>query len=162
MIAPVRERRCPHCGTETDIERSGERSLPGGLRRHEFEILVRNEWRRRLGAEAYGRAHELRMIRTLTDIAMTGMGVGEVRELADEIDQLVADLAAAGKGRGAVRREVGKLVNAMRHVLNTADADSGFTERFTASAWAALVRALDYPRFRRPAIGNSSGDLPKG
>ncbi|MBT8337968.1 MAG: hypothetical protein KJO11_15280 [Gemmatimonadetes bacterium] len=60
---------CPDCHHETGLPRGAEPVLPGGLRLDEFRVLVRNEWRRRLGPDAYGRSHVGRIAATLADLA---------------------------------------------------------------------------------------------
>ncbi len=44
---------CPYCATRTPFPREPDREL-GGVSFDEFEVLVRNEWRQRLGWKAYG------------------------------------------------------------------------------------------------------------
>lgn len=135
---------CPHCGTQTTIPRGDASTLPGGLHLHEFEILVRNEWRRRLGPEAYDRTHEARIVRTLANVATAADGEREA-EIRDEVDQMVADIAAVGRGRAAVRREVGELLRAMDRVFTNANAHTTATKPLIASARRVLEGALGYP-----------------
>jgi len=134
---------CPHCGTATAVSRGGGPILPGGLYLHEFEILVRNEWRRRLGPEAYDRAHEARIVRTLAGL-VAARDSGHDAELRDEVDQMVADIAAVGRGRGGVRREAGELLRAMESVFTKVDAHTAATKPIIASARRAIESALGY------------------
>jgi hypothetical protein len=53
MSNPEQSTQCPHCGSVTGIQRGTPADLSVGLTLSEFETLVRNEWRRRLGPEAY-------------------------------------------------------------------------------------------------------------
>lgn len=149
MTHPATENRCPHCGSETDIVREGGSTLPGGLHPHEFEILVRNEWRRKIGPDGYDRWHGVRLVRILARIASESPSSSLGIDLERELHQLVADLAARGEGRLAVRREVRRLVHAMRRVLLDAGADGAAVESFVASAHRALQRTLGYPNGRR-------------
>jgi len=139
------ETRCPHCGTDTGIERGGDPRLPGKLHAHEFEILVRNEWRRTLGHEAYDRVHEARIVRTLTSIFLEGRRSNVARELADELNQVVADISACGRGRAAVRHELALLLRSLRHVLDRSGATEESATTFVATAQVALEEALGYP-----------------
>lgn len=134
---------CPHCGTQTDISRGDAPILPGGLHLHEFEILVRNEWRRRLGPEAYDRAHEARLVRTLANVVAARDSDGAA-ELRDELDQVVADIAAVGRGRAAVRQEVNELLQAMESVFTNAGADPAATTPTLRSARRVLEGAMGY------------------
>lgn len=145
MNGPTRDTCCPHSRRETRVER-GERSrAPGGLPLHEFETLVRNEWRGLLGPGAYDRAHDVRLLRTLTRIVMGGPAPGLDRELQDEIDGLVADIAATGRGRDAVRAEIATLLQAVHLVLRRANAEREGIQRFVTAARRTLLRELGYP-----------------
>ena len=136
--------QCPHCGTPTAIARGEAPTLPGRLHLHEFEILVRSEWRRRLGREAYDRAHEVRLVRTLAGVAHAEADTDLDGELQDELDQVVADIAAVGRGRAAVRREVDELLQAMETVFTNAGADPEATGPTIRSARRVLEVALGY------------------
>jgi len=145
MTTVERDTRCPHCGTETGIERAGAMALPGGLYLEEFEILVRNEWRRRLGPDSYVRAHETRLIRALAAVAMAPGPVDGTELLMRELEPVLSDLAAAGRGRRAVRKELRHLFKAVRAVLIHAGGAPVQVEAFTATTRRALDIALGYP-----------------
>lgn len=144
---------CPHCGIETGIEREGHAVLPGDLRPHEFEVLVRNEWRRRLGREAYGRTHGCGLVATLTKFATHAANRVVAFELDDEVNRLIADVAAAGKGRTGVMHEVADLLKAIRSVLLTAGVDPSAASRFVSRAGIAFGAALgDGPPLRSRGV----------
>lgn len=136
------ETRCPRCGTETGIRREGQPVLPGGLRLHEFEVLVRNEWRRRLGPEAYGRTHARQLVARLTRSAAQGPDCEDTLELDDEVMRLIAEIRAAGKGRAAIQREVVDLLWAIRSVLLGSGVEPSTASSFVSRAGAALDAAL--------------------
>ena len=115
--------RCPHCGSETGIQRGTPAALPVNLTLSEFETLVRNEWRRRLGPEAYDRSHSGQIIRDLTTLLEeTGEEIS-LEQIEDGIELVITDLRVEGKGRQALLREISKLRHAVRAVLRKAGAD---------------------------------------
>lgn len=143
--SPAADTRCPRCGGTTRIHRRGGPPSLGSLQPHEFEILVRNEWRRRLGTTAYGRAHDVRIVRVLVQIAETNGSGHESSRLADEVDLVAADLIAEGNERDAVRREVHQLLRACRIVLERAGADKASVATFMARALRAIRYVLTDP-----------------
>lgn len=112
---------------------------------HEFEVLVRNEWRRRLGPKAYRRAHPRGIVRALASIAEDSAAAKHRTRLEQEIVEVISDLRAEGAGRSEVRRELAKLVQGMRAVLRRADVDSEVAESFVAPARDAVEETLAYP-----------------
>ncbi len=119
--------RDPVCGTPA--------AIPVGLSLTEFETLVRNEWRRRLGPEAYNRARSGKIIRDLINfLAESGEDLS-LERISDSLDGVIADLRAEGKGRRAFHQEIAKLRHAVRAVLRQAGASF-----VTASDYVARVR----------------------
>lgn len=145
MNGSSRSACCPHSRRETRVERDEGPPTPGGLPLHEFEVLVRNEWRGLLGPGAYDRAHDVRLVRTLTRIVLGGSAPGLDRELQDEIDGVVADIAATGRGRDAVRAEIATLLQAVQLVLRREGEEPAGIQRFVTAARGKLLRELGYP-----------------
>ena len=135
MSTDVDNTRCPHGGTETGIERGTPAAIPVGLSLTEFETLVRNEWRRRLGPEAYNRARSGKIIRDLINLLAESGEELTLDRISDSLDRLITDLCAEGKGRRAFHHEFAKLRHAVRAVLRQAGA--GFV---TASDYVGRVR----------------------
>ena len=111
----------------------------------EFEALVRNEWRRRLGRASYARTHGTRLISTLASMAVDPENEELEADLAREVVGLIAELRAEGSGWGAVRHEAAKLVHAIRTVLRDAGADATRAAAFVQPARAALETTLGFP-----------------
>lgn len=123
MSSAEQRTRCPHCGSETGIHRGTPADLSVGLTLSEFETLVRNEWRRRLGPEAYDRSHSGKIIRAL--VSLLGETDEEVlpEQIEDGVALVMADLRSEGMGRQALLREIAKLRHAVRSVLRKTGAD---------------------------------------
>lgn len=137
---------CPHCHRETGLPRGAGPVLPGGLRLDEFRVLVRNEWRRRLGPDAYGRNHVGRIAGTLADLAADPESARVRGRLREEVWEAVARVLATGAGRDEVRRELAKLVQAIRAVLLDAGVDSRTVrDTYVRTAREALDDILNYP-----------------
>lgn len=148
------DRTCPHCGEETQIFRSTGPLLAGGLRLDEFQVLVRNEWRRRLGPGAYGRAHSDEIVRVLVLLASAPESVTLRAQLEDEVWSAVADILATGGGRQAVRHEMAGLLHAIRSVLRDAGvAAREVHETYLDPGRRALAEVLDYPVDTLPQQG---------
>lgn len=110
---------CPYCGTDTGIGRRDPGVL-GRISLDEFETLVRNEWRRRLGKGAYVRRHRRLLVRGLLEFAIRP---------ADPVRECVADrllaaeverMRAHGLGPRDVQVEFLRLSQATWDVLSTA------------------------------------------
>ena len=153
------EGRCPHCGSSTGLDREMADVLPVALSLTEFEALIRNEWRKRLGPEAYARAHDTDLIRTLTLLTHAAEEGDPQGDLEEAVELLVADLRVEGAGWGKVRHEVAVLVHAMRRVLRAAGAETSVAEAFVEPARVALESVLDFPV---PAESSVEFDLPVG
>ena len=135
--------KCPHCGSETGIHRGAPAALPVSLTLSEFETLVRNEWRRRLGPEAYDRSHSSEIIRNLTTLLEETGGEISLDQIEEGIELVLADLRVEGKGRRALLREIAKLRHAVRTVLRKAGADFVTSSEFVARAREVLDDGLD-------------------
>jgi hypothetical protein len=135
--------RCPLCGSETGIQRGPPAALQVTLTLVEFETLVRNEWRRRLGPEGYDRSHSGEIIRDLTThLEQTGEKIS-LEQIEEGIQLVMVDLRVEGKGRRALLREIAKLRHAVRAVLKKAGADFVASSDFVARARDVLDEGLD-------------------
>lgn len=109
---------CPYCGTDTGVERVTDPELDT-LSLTEFDTLVRNEWRRRLGRSAYARAHSTQLIRALFALALAPSS--PIRSLV--VEQLLwrefYRWGGSGLSRPDIETELRALAGAFRDVLNT-------------------------------------------
>jgi hypothetical protein len=153
MSDALLESRCPHCGTVTEVDREVADVLPVPLSLTEFETLIRNEWRKRLGPEAYARAHGTDLIRTLTLLTHASSGEGPGASLGEAVERLVADLRVEGAGRGKVRHELAVLAHSMRRVLRDAGAEPSVAEAFVKPVRSALEAVLDFPAPVKSSVG---------
>jgi len=135
--------QCPHCGSDTGIKRGAPADLSVGLTLSEFETLVRNEWRRRLGPEAYDRSHSGRIIRDLVDLIGDTDDEIHPRQIEDGVALVMADLRSEGMGRQALMREIAKLRHAVRTVLKNAGADFVTAGDYVSRARDVLDEGLD-------------------
>ena len=134
--------RCPHCGHETEVPRQAVRPLPGSLSIDEFEALVRAEWRRRLGADSYGRSHPGALIRSLV---ASETGEGDAERLVDAVEQVMADLRSIGAGREQIRHELAVLARSIRTVLRNAGMSAAEAEAFVEPLRQRLEDVLGWP-----------------
>jgi hypothetical protein len=111
---------CPYCGSETGIERLPEPEL-GALSLDELETLVRNEWRRRLGPEAYGRQHSRLLIRSLIVFALEPESPVRRAAVAELLWSEIAILEAWGMSRAGIQAELRRLLEAVVDVLERVD-----------------------------------------
>lgn len=111
---------CPHCHTPTETVRHSGPSLVGGLNMDEIETLVRNEWRRRLGPEAYHRRHSEKLVRALTVLAVHPRSPIVHEQIEASVRDALADLRAEGRGRAVAESEFWTLTFALRDVLTEA------------------------------------------
>lgn len=145
-IVPRIDTTCPRCHHETQVFRSTGPLVEGGLRLDEFQVLVRNEWRRRLGPDAYGRAHSDQIARLLVLLASNPDSAALRERLKDQVWLAVADIHATGGGRQEVRREMAKLLQAIRAVLKEAGVDVEKACRtYLEPGRRAIEGVLDYP-----------------
>lgn len=115
--AAPEERRCPGCGGHARSDSAPQPEL-GALSMDEAEILVRNEWRRRLGHARYPALHPRSVIRwTLRAV---------LRPEDDRLHRtaaraLLAEVARSG-GTTEIdpQRELGHLIDAVQSVIPTA------------------------------------------
>lgn len=159
---PEVDRVCPHCHRETEIPRSAGPVVAGGLRLEEFQALVRNEWRRRLGPESYGRAHSDRIAGALALFASNPDSAALRERLEEEVWCAAADILATGAGRKEVRREMAKLLHAIRAVLGDRGVDVRTAcETYLEPGRAVIAEILDYPdppTHDRPSAGDNGHD----
>lgn len=143
MSDVMEDTRCPHCGSETGIQRGAPAALPVKLTLSEFETLVRNEWRRRLGPEAYDRSHSGQIIRDLTTLLQETGDELTLEQIEEGIERVLLDLRVEGKGRRALLHEVAKLRHAVRTVLRKAGADFVTSSEFVARTREVLDEGLE-------------------
>ena len=133
---------CPLCRGDTGIERQLDPEL-GPLSLDEFETLVRNEWRRRLGSRSYTREHSRTIIRALLVYALGPESPVRSTVIKQLIWWKLTTLGAAGLTAAAVRHEFHELTLAVRHVLNDAGVPSERTARLIDAIEAKLRNTLD-------------------
>jgi YHS domain-containing protein len=107
---------CPFCGTETSVARVGTAEL-GSLSIEELETMVRNEWRRVLGKETYGRSHPRSLVRSLIQYARAPENSDRRRMAEDELWAEIAALEAWGLNRQSMRFELLALTQATLDIL---------------------------------------------
>ncbi len=115
---------CPICGVETGVARVCQTEL-GSLGLVELETMVRNEWRRRMGSEAYRRPHPRSLIRSLVVYALAPESLARRMTAENEVWSEVAMLESWGLSRQAMRAELQELMQATLDVLadNCAEVD---------------------------------------
>lgn len=138
-------KRCPHCGTSTEARREGRPSVIESLDLDELQTLTRNEWRRRLGPEAFRRRHSEGLIRALAILALYPDSPVLHQQIDEGLWTEVAGLRADGRGRAAAQREFWALILAMRDVLMDAGASSEEAIRITRPAQDHLAQLLGSP-----------------
>jgi hypothetical protein len=133
---------CPLCRGDTGIERQLDPEL-GSLSLDEFETLVRNEWRRRLGSGSYARDHSRTIIRALLVYALSPESPVRSTVIKQLIWWKLTALGAVGLNATAVRNEFTELTLAVRHVLNEAGLPSERTTRLIEAIEVKLRDTLD-------------------
>jgi hypothetical protein len=134
---------CPFCGTDTGLPRQPEPELRT-LSIDEFETLVRGEWRRRLGAGAYDRAHSAGLVRALLVYGLEPRS--PVRRLI--VDHLLyRELTKYGLGGACqreIRRELRVLLEAVDAVLRSSGVAPARAEGFVTALVDQLREALGW------------------
>jgi len=135
---------CPHCGTATPFPREPDPEL-GGVSFEEFEVLVRNEWRQRLGSQAYERVHSRRLIRAVAVLALEPWS--PIRTLIVErlLWQELVRWGEAGLCRADVERELDELGAALGHQLRITRGNTDTTRQAIARVRARLAAVLQQP-----------------
>jgi len=138
--------RCPACGSETGIEREIEPAL-GGVALDELEILVRNEWRRRLGPEAYERRHSRAPIRALIVYALAADVPLREAVLRETLTWELARLVAQGVPTSVGQQDLRELGQAIRATLSTVapGGPGAVSQRLSDPIEAILAALLDAP-----------------
>jgi hypothetical protein len=135
---------CPFSGLNTSIERELDPEL-GAVSLDELETLVRNEWRRRLGASSYRREHSRSVIRAL--ILCTLDPDSPVRSTIAQ--QLVlwelTKLGTWGMSRVAIMSEFQQLSRALGRALIVAGMDVGRSGDFANTLRRKLDEILQWP-----------------
>lgn len=152
---------CPFCGTETEIERNG---LPafGSLSPGELETLVRNEWRRRLGREAYRRPHPGSLVRTLIMYALDPDDPVRDAAVDDALWREVAALEVWGLGRGRMWGELLRLSQAMWDVLSWSELEFDRSRTLMERVDRKVHDTLGWPERYQPLERLTSADRPRG
>lgn len=135
--------RCPYARVRTGIPRGLPADLPVPLTAAEFETMVRNEWRRRLGPAAYQRSHPWEIIRSLSSLLVRKEGRVRLEQIGQALECVLADLRAEGLGRPALLHEITKLRHAIRTVLRRNGADFVTAGEYVSRVREALDETLD-------------------
>jgi len=134
---------CPFCGTDTGLARQPEPGL-GTLSIDEFETLVRGEWRLRLGAGAYDRAHSVGLVRALLVYGLEPRS--PVRRLI--VDHLLyrelTKYGMSGACQREIRRELRVLLEAVDAVLRVSGVTAARAEAFVTALVDQLRCALGW------------------
>ena len=136
---------CPFCGDETGIPRDIAPELTS-LSLDEFETLVRNEWRRRLGnrlgESAYRRQHPRAFIRALIVFALRPESPVRDQVVEELLWREVSELEAWGFSRRHIQGELFRLSQAIWEVLSRTnlefDRSSTLMERIDEKLHTAL------------------------
>lgn len=107
---------CPACATTAAASRTLEPGI-GDLSLDELETLTRNEWRRRLGEEAYRRPHRRRFVRSLLVYGLKPESPVRRSILEDALWNEMAALEVWGLSRRDAEVELYRLVRALWTVL---------------------------------------------
>lgn len=134
---------CPLCGGDTGIERQLDPEL-GPLSLNEFETLVRNEWRRRLGSSGYTREQSRAVIRGLLLYALIPDSPVRSKLIQQLIWWELTTLGTLGLDVAAVRHEFRELAPSIHHVLNDAGLPSERTARIVDTIEAKLSDTLHW------------------
>lgn len=149
---------CPACGDETAVTRDGDEAI-GGLRWTELDTLVRNEWRRRLGATAYARPHSRRFIRTAIEWAMTPDDFAVDDAFRDALWSQIAVMEVWGLGRRSAEVELYRLTQAIAVVLERSTL-SGSRQRELAERFhRRLCDVLEWPAEEWRELQESEGPI---
>lgn len=139
---------CPYCGVETGIDREPFSDL-SSLSLEEFETLVRNEWRRRLGKRAgrsaYRRRHPRRFIRALIAYALAPESPVRDRVVDDLLWGEVAEMEVWGFSRRLIQAELLRLSQAIWEVLSRTDLDFDHSVTLMQRIDAKVLRTLSWP-----------------
>lgn len=135
---------CPFCGSDTGIERPAQPEV-ASLSLDELETLVRNEWRRRIGPDAYGRSHSRSLIRALIVYALAPESA--VRRVV--VDELlwkeVATYQTWGLSRAAILLELQRLSEAIVDVLANTTLRVDLRHSLTERIERIVRQTLDWP-----------------
>lgn len=135
---------CPHCGTDTGIVREREPSL-GSLSLDEFETLVRSEWRRRLGKNAYRRPHSRALIRALVVFALKPESPIRSAVVEELLWKEIAAFEAGGLNRWLIQAELLRLSQAIWEVLSLADLELDHSQTLMERISRKLLRTPSWP-----------------
>lgn len=158
LETPVATTACPLTGRETALERVPDPEF-GAVSLDELETLARNEWRRRLGPDAYRREHSSAVVRALLVYALAPES--PVREMI--VRQLVlwelSALGGWGLGRAAVRHEFQALADAIRSTLYRTTAAEESARRLAEAVELKLAEVVgwDEPIRKPPAVQRERG-----
>lgn len=140
---------CPFCGTETGLERDVGRAL-GSLPLTELETLVRNEWRGRLGPDAYPRPHRTVLVRVLIAYALNPRQPDLEAGVDDALWQEVALLESWGLNRDRMWEELVRLSQAMWDVLCRTGLEFDRTRSLMELMDRKIHETLGWPERDRP------------
>jgi hypothetical protein len=149
---------CPACGTSTAATRTLEPGL-GGLSLDELETLARNEWRRRLGRDAYRRPHRRRFVRSLLVYALAPESPVRRSVLEDALWDEVAALEVWGLSRRAAEVELYRLARALWEVLERTDLDEERRRELMVRMDDRLRAELGWPELEWDQVRRVEGPL---
>ncbi len=135
---------CPFCRSNTGIDRAPEVEL-GARSLDEVETLVRNEWRRRLGPDSYGRAHSRQFIRALIVFALLPESPIRSAVVEQFLWREVARLETWGLSRADIHAELHGLSVALADVLLTTDLDFDQSCRLAKLVDGKVRKTLTWP-----------------
>ncbi len=141
---PATPTQCPACGSDTEITRDVEPRLVS-LARDELETLVRNEWRRRAGADAYGRSHPHSLVRALIDFALDPQSPSAGDAVESLLWEEVATLQAWGLSRSRMSEELLRLSQAMWDVLSFTELDLDRAQALMCRMDDKIFGTLEWP-----------------
>jgi hypothetical protein len=134
---------CPFCGTDTGFSRQPEPEL-GTLSIDEFEALVRGEWRLRLGAGAYDRAHSAGLVRALLVYGLKPDSPVRCVIAGQLLYRELTKYGTSGAGQREIRRELRVLLEAVDAVLRSSGVTPARAEAFVTALVDQLRDALGW------------------
>ncbi len=111
----------------------------------EFETLVRNEWRRRLGRKAYRRDHFRAFIRALIAYALAPERPIRGGQVDDLLWRQVSMLQAWGMNRHRIQVELARLTEAIWDVVSAVGVELDRSRTLTERIEAKLRDTLGWP-----------------
>lgn len=138
-------RVCPFCGMDTAI-RSGPNTLRlGRFSLDELETLIRNDWRCRLGRQAYHRRHSRALIRALIVFALKPKSPTRRAVVERHLSDALAELRAHGLDRQQIASEFLALSRAAWDALSTSGLPLKRASALMRAIDAQILDGMDWP-----------------